>query len=77
MIRIALYIGDICCAPAEVVCSSTNPNLELIAGTRAALRMAGGHSIQEEYIVIIEREKAAQGRRWLPPGSAAKTGGIN
>jgi hypothetical protein len=31
--NVGLYIGDICQAPAELICTSTNPNLNLMIGT--------------------------------------------
>ncbi|MBI3737039.1 macro domain-containing protein [Candidatus Sumerlaeota bacterium] len=73
MIKVTLYTGEISSVPADVVCSSTNPNLELIAGTGAALRTYGGQAIQEECNKLILEEKARSGRRWLAPGSVTKT----
>lgn len=69
----ALYIGDICSAPVEVVCTSTNPHLELILGTGGAVRDQGGHSIQQECLAIITEQRARYGRAWIPPGSAVRT----
>ena len=69
-----MYIGDICTAPADVVCTSTNPNLDLMLGTGGAIREAGGWTIQEECNAIIEIEHQRTGKRCLMMGSAVLTG---
>jgi len=72
--NILLYIGDICKAPVEVICTSTNPHLELMAGTGGAVRDAGGWVIQEECNELIDAEKSKSGNKYLPMGSAWRTG---
>jgi len=69
-----LHEGDITQAPAEVVCTSTNPNLELMAGTGGAIRDTGGWVIQDECKAIIAEETRRNGHRWLTMGTAVRTG---
>lgn len=68
--RVGLFAGDLLRAPAEAVCTSTNPELKLMVGTGGAVRTAGGWEVQEE----CDRLVAASGRRILPVGSAHVTG---
>ena len=63
---VVVFTGDICDAPAEAVCTSTNPRLSLVMGTGAALRDRGGFGILREC-------EALRGDRELPPGSAHVT----
>jgi O-acetyl-ADP-ribose deacetylase (regulator of RNase III) len=64
--RISVFVGDLCAAPAEAVCTSTNPRLSLVMGTGASLRERGGFGILREC-------EALRGDRELPPGSAHVT----
>ena len=64
--EITLFTGDIADAPADAVCTSTNPRLSLIMGTGASLRERGGFAILRECEVL-------RGERELPPGSAHVT----
>lgn len=64
--RIATFTGDIADAPAEAVCTSTNPRLSLMMGTGAAVRERGGFEILREC-------EALRGDRELPAGSAHVT----
>lgn len=43
--KLSIYLGDIAGAPAEAVCTSTNPRLSLMMGTGAAVRGRGGPEI--------------------------------
>lgn len=72
--QVSLYCGDIVRAPADVICTSTNPHLELILGTGGAVRNAGGQSIQDECRRLIDQEKQTAGKVWLEPGRAVFTG---
>lgn len=64
--KIIVYAGDIAGAPAEAICTSTNPGLTLVMGTGAAVRERGGFEI------LRACEKlAANGP--LPVGSAHVT----
>lgn len=64
--EIALFAGDIADAPAEAVCTSTNPRLSLMMGTGAAVRERGGFAILREC-------EAIRGNRDLPAGSVHVT----
>lgn len=65
--KVTLFHGDIADAPAEAVCTSTNPRLTLVMGTGAAIRDRGGFEILRECEAIIERAGV------LPAGIAVKT----
>ena len=69
-----LYVGDICRAPVEVICTSTNPHLDLMLGTGGAVREAGGSVIQEECNALIAANRANGGPAYLKQGSVARTG---
>ena len=43
--KITIFAGDIADAPAEAICTSTNPGLTLVMGTGAAVRDRGGFEI--------------------------------
>ena len=43
--KFSIYLGDIADAPAEAVCTSTNPRLSLMMGTGASIRARGGPEI--------------------------------
>lgn len=53
---------------------STNPHLELMAGTGGAVRDRGGWEIQEECKAIMEQFFERTGHRYLEPGSVVMTG---
>jgi O-acetyl-ADP-ribose deacetylase len=63
---ISIFEGDLTDAPAEAVCTSTNPRLSLMMGTGGAVRERGG------FEVLREAERIADGKL-LPPGSAHAT----
>ena len=64
--HISIHTGDIADAPAEAVCTSTNPRLSLVMGTGAAIRERGGFEVLQEC-------QALRGQRELPAGSAHVT----
>lgn len=64
--QIAAFTGDIADAPAEAVCTSTNPRLSLMMGTGAAVRERGGFEVLRECETL-------RGDRELPAGSAHVT----
>lgn len=64
--KVSLFRGDICDAPAEALCTSTNPRLSLMMGTGGAVRERGGFS-------ILRACEALTARGPLPPGSAHPT----
>jgi O-acetyl-ADP-ribose deacetylase (regulator of RNase III) len=43
--KFSIYLGDIADAPAEAVCTSTNPRLSLMMGTGASIRARGGPEV--------------------------------
>ena len=43
--KFSIFVGDIADAPADAVCTSTNPRLSLMMGTGASIRARGGPSI--------------------------------
>ncbi|MFL6248030.1 MAG: macro domain-containing protein [Thermoanaerobaculia bacterium] len=61
--RFSIFIGDIADAPADAVCTSTNPRLSLMMGTGAAIRRRGGPTIL----------RACEGVTPLPPGAIHAT----
>jgi O-acetyl-ADP-ribose deacetylase (regulator of RNase III) len=67
--NVSIFVGDIADAPAEALCTSTNPRLSLMMGTGASVRERGGFEMLRECEAIVE----AAGRP-LPPGSAHVTG---
>ena len=66
--RVSIFVGDIALAPADAVCTSTNPRLSLVMGTGASIRERGGHEILRECEKIVERDGPH-----LPPGSVHVT----
>lgn len=73
-IRIAVAVGDLAVAPADVLCVSTNPRLTLLGGTGAAVVEAGGWSIRREADEIREERAREIGEEDLPEGSVHRTG---
>jgi O-acetyl-ADP-ribose deacetylase (regulator of RNase III) len=69
----AIYTGDITTVPADVVCTSTNPHLDLVLGTGGAIREAAGESVQEECRAVIAREYQRTHHRYLRQGTAVRT----
>src|SRR6266536_6205099 len=67
--RITIFAGDIVDAPAEALCSSTNPRLSLMMGTGAAIRARGG----DEILRACEALTAASGGTLLLAGSVYPT----
>lgn len=65
--RVTIFAGDLAEAPAEALCTSTNPRLSLFMGTGAAVRHAGGFEILRACEAIVA-EKGL-----LPAGSAHVT----
>jgi O-acetyl-ADP-ribose deacetylase (regulator of RNase III) len=71
--RVSVFAGDLCDAPADALCTSTNPRLSLAMGTGGSVRDRGGHAILRECEEIVEAEYRRSGRRSLPAGSAHLT----
>jgi O-acetyl-ADP-ribose deacetylase (regulator of RNase III) len=65
--KLSIFLGDIADAPAEAVCTSTNPGLSLMMGTGASIRRRGGPEVMRACEALIG------GRKSLPPGTAHPT----
>lgn len=63
--RVSVIAGDIADAPADAICTSTNPKLTLMMGTGGSVRDRGGF----EVLRAAEELLANSGRTSLPPGS--------
>lgn len=70
---VGLFIGSICDAPADVICTSTSPQLDLMLGSSGEVRQRGGPGLQAACIAILEREYTRSGQRFMPLGSAPAT----
>lgn len=65
--RFSIFVGDIADAPAEALCTSTNPRLSLMMGTGASIRHRGGPGVMRACEALLA------GRKRLPPGTAHPT----
>ncbi|MGA7616616.1 MAG: macro domain-containing protein [Thermoanaerobaculia bacterium] len=72
-LEIVLFTGEITNAPADAICTSTNPRLSLMAGTGGAVRDRAGFGMKRECEAIIAAERERTGREELLPGSAHVT----
>ena len=63
---IAIFEGDLTEAPADAVCTSTNPRLSLMMGTGGAVRERGGFE-------VLRAAEAITGGKLMPAGSAHVT----
>ena len=68
--RISIFVGDLTEAPADAVCTSTNPRLSLMMGTGGAVRERGGTEVLRACEQIIQAEFERRGERFLRPGTA-------
>lgn len=66
---VTVFAGDIVEAPADAICTSTNPRLTLMMGTGGAVRERGGFAVLRACEEIVARHEAATGRGELPVGS--------
>lgn len=71
--NITVMQGNIVHASTDYVCSSTNPHLELMAGTGAALRDAGGPNIQAACRERIADQFERTGKRFFESGAVVVT----
>jgi O-acetyl-ADP-ribose deacetylase len=71
--RLSIFVGDLADAPAEVVCTSTNPRLSLMMGTGASIRERGGFGVLRECERVVEEYRVDSGRTELPIGSVHVT----
>lgn len=67
--RVSIIIGDIADAPAEALCTSTNPRLSLAMGTGASVLERGGWQVKRE----CESQLQSAGKDALPVGSVHAT----
>ena len=74
VMKVSVFAGDIAEAPAEAICTSTNPRLSLMMGTGGSVREKGGFAILRECEAILEAETARSGRGRMPVGSVWVTG---
>jgi O-acetyl-ADP-ribose deacetylase (regulator of RNase III) len=63
---LSVFAGDLTDAPAEALCTSTNPRLSLMMGTGGSVRDRGGFEVLREC-------EAIAGDKALPPGSVVTT----
>ncbi len=64
--EISVFEGDLTDAPAEAICTSTNPRLSLMMGSGGAVRERGGFE-------VLRACEQITGGKLLPPGSAHVT----
>ena len=51
--NVSIFAGDITDAPADAICTSTNPRLSLMMGTGGAVRERGGFGVLRECEAIV------------------------
>jgi O-acetyl-ADP-ribose deacetylase (regulator of RNase III) len=71
--EISLFVGDLTEAPADVLCTSTNPGLSLLGGTGVAVIERAGWGLRDEAQAIVERTRARTGRAELEVGTVHRT----
>jgi O-acetyl-ADP-ribose deacetylase len=71
--RISIFAGDVSDAPAEALCTSTNPRLSLVMGTGASIRGRGGFEILRACKAIVKAEFVRTGNHGLSAGSVHTT----
>ena len=74
-LEVALFVGDIVDAPAEALCTSTNPRLSLGGGTGRAVMAETGWGLRRELRRIAEEEARRTGNEELPVGFTCATPG--
>jgi len=53
-VNVSIFVGDIADAPAEAICTSTNPRLSLMMGTGASVREKGGWEVMRQCEAIVK-----------------------
>jgi O-acetyl-ADP-ribose deacetylase (regulator of RNase III) len=71
--ELALFVGELVDAPAEVLCTSTNPKLSLLGGTGAAVIERAGWGVRQEASAIVRSAQAETGRPGLEIGTVHRT----
>ncbi|SRR5581483_1413945 len=64
--RVSIFVGDIAGAPADALCTSTNPRLSLMMGTGASIREKGGWDVLRACEAHVKQQP-------LRAGSAVRT----
>ena len=72
-VEVALFVGELAEAPAEVLCTSTNPRLSLLGGTGAAIIAGAGWGVRQEALEIVQRAQATTGLAGLELGTVHRT----
>jgi O-acetyl-ADP-ribose deacetylase (regulator of RNase III) len=72
-VNVTVTVGDIADAPAEAICTSTNPRLTLMMGTGAAVRERGGFEVLRACEAVVAAHRQKTGRDELPVGSVHVT----
>src|SRR5207244_3998577 len=67
LMKTTIVAGDITDAPADAICTSTNPRLSLVMGTGGAVRERGGFAVLRECEAIVAASSP------LRPGTAHVT----
>lgn len=74
-LEVSLFAGEIVDAPAEAICTSTNPRLSLGGGTGRAVLEETGWGLKRELEAIVAEEARRTGRSELPVGFVCATPG--
>lgn len=72
-LEVALFVGEIVDAPAEALCTSTNPRLSLGGGTGKAVLEETGWGLKRRLEAVVEEEARRTGRSELPVGFVCAT----
>ena len=72
-LEVALFVGEIVDAPAEALCTSTNPRLSLGGGTGKAVLEETGWGLKRRLEAVVEEEARRTGRNELPVGFVCAT----
>jgi O-acetyl-ADP-ribose deacetylase (regulator of RNase III) len=72
-VEVSLFVGELAEAPAEVLCTSTNPKLSLLGGTGAAVIESAGWGVRQEALDVVQRAQALTGRAGLEIGTVHRT----
>jgi len=70
---VSLFSGEIVEAPAEAICTSTNPRLSLGGGTGRAVLEETGWGLKRQLETIVEAEARRTGASELPVGFVCAT----
>lgn len=72
-LEVVLFVGEIVDAPAEAICTSTNPRLSLGGGTGKAVLEETGWGLKRRLEGVVEEEARRTGRSELPVGFVCAT----